>query len=227
MAFKKNQFAMRSAGFKVSPDEMDMVVNYQVHLPTIGTTYIGTTPVGGTTSTQAVVLKNTFPDYPRNILYAVAGSNTLGGTWTLNGKDQFGTTIQEIVVIPLTSNGGTQSGTKIFGQITSGTFSFLTGGSVGNGTPHLGLAYGTGSGNVNKFGLPVKLGAYTDVKSITWIDNATVTTFNGGTLGTAITNGNIDVTNSSFSGTKVVAATDKFIVNVRSSYVAEENYNNL
>lgn len=226
MALKKNQVALRQTGFKVSPDEMDFVVNYQIHLPTIGTTYMGTTAVGGTTSTQAVVMKNKVPDYPRNILYAVAGSNNLGGTWTLNGYNQFGEPQQEIVVIPVTSNGGTQSGTKIFGSVSGGTFSFISG-SVGNGTPHLGLAYGTGSGNVNKFGLPVKLGAVTDVKSITWIDNATVTTFNGGTLGTAITNGNIDVTNSSFSGTKVVAATDKFIVNVRSSYVAEENYNNL
>src|SRR3972149_2535283 len=97
MAFKKNQTAMRAAGFKVSPDEMDRVEIYQVHLPTIGTTYIGTTAVGGTTSTQALVLKNAVLDYPRNIMYAVAGSNALGGTWTVNGKNQFGDTIQEVV----------------------------------------------------------------------------------------------------------------------------------
>jgi hypothetical protein len=225
MAFKKNAFAMRSAGFKVSPDEMDRVETVQIHLPTISLVWIGTTPVGGTTSTQAVVITNNVPDYPRNLLYMVGGSNTLGGTWTVNGKDQFGSSITEQVVIPLTSNGGTQNGTAIFGSVTSGTFSFLTGGSVGNGTPKLSMAFGTGAGNVGKFGLGVKIGAVTDVKSITWIDNATVTTFNGGTLGTAITNGNIDVVNHSFSGTKVVAATDKFIVRVRSSYVAEENYN--
>lgn len=227
MAFKKNQFALRQQGFKVSPDEMDVVTNYQVHLPTISLVWIGTTPVGGTTSTQAVVLTNKVPDYPRNLLYMVGGSNNLGGTWTVNGFTQFGVPVTEQVVIPVTANGGTQNGTAIFGSVTSGTFSFLTGGSVGNGTPKLSMAFGTGSGNVGKFGLPVKLGAVTDVKSIQWIDNATMTTFNGGTLGTAITNGNIDVANSSFSGTKVVAATDKFIVNVRSSYVAEENYNNL
>lgn len=209
---------MRFSGYKASADELDKVEQYTVQNPSVDPIWFGTTAVGGTTSTQALVITNKNADYPRNVVYAVAGSNTLGGTWTVNAKDQFGASWTEQVVIPLTANGGTVAGTKVAAQVLSGTFSFLTGGSVGNGSPRLGVAIGTSAALQHRFGLPDKIAAVSDVKRINWINNGTQTTFNGGTVNSTY----VGTTNHTFNGSAVVSQTDTFIVSMRSSFNPEE-----
>jgi hypothetical protein len=224
MSLKRTLPGIRFTGYKASADELDKVEQYTVQNPSIDPVWFGTTPVGGTTSVQALVLINKNADYPRNIAYAVAGSNVLGGTWVVNAKDQFGAAWTESVVIPLTANGGTVAGTKVAAQITSGTFSFLTGGSVGNGTPRLGVAIGTSAALQHRFGLPDKIAAVTDVKRINWVNNGTQTTFNGG----SVTSTYVGTANHTFNGSAVVSITDSFSVSLRSSFNSEElNIQNL
>ena len=175
MALKMHFNDFLNAGNKVTPDELGYDQTYIVINPSIDTVWFGTTAVGGTTSTQAVVLTNKYADYPRNLNYQVAGSNALGGTWTVNGKDQFGNIQQESVVIATAVNGGSTLGTKIFSEVTNGTFSFISG-SVGNGTPKLGV--GT-AGTTTLFGLPAKLGGTTDIKVIRGSFNGVGTSTSG------------------------------------------------
>lgn len=224
---------MRAPGFKVSYDEMDSEVQYSILFPGTSNTWFGTTAVGTQGQSKALVVINKNADYPRNVKVSVAGSSgsTVGGTFILNGKDQFGNTIQESIVLSTVADGGTRAGTKVFAEVSSGTFNFSSTMDAGPGTPQVGQAGGgTAVGSLQAyFGLPVKLGAVSDVKRITWINNATPTTFLGGTVPSTGLSGTatvIGTAQSTFSGTANIALTDKFVITVRSSYVAEENYVN-
>jgi hypothetical protein len=135
-----------------------MVVN-----PSINASWFGTS-VGTQTQTIALGVINGYADYPRNlkvICRGVAGS-VVGGTVTINGKDQFGSVIQETITITPIIAGGTTNGTKIFSQVTSGTTAYGTG-DAGNGTTQVGV--GT-AGTTTLFGLPFKIGGTSDIKQI-------------------------------------------------------------
>jgi hypothetical protein len=161
MSFKKSQIALQTGVERVSPDELDAYEVYTVINPSteaLGPQFMGTAAVGGTSSVQALVVTNKYPDYPRNLTFVVVGTGAgMAGTLVLNGKDQFGSTITETFATGTAANGGTVSGTRVFGQITSGTVSLGT--AVGNGTSKLTFTPGTNC----LFGLPVKIGATTDV----------------------------------------------------------------
>lgn len=176
--FKRNQIALRDSTFAITPDEQDRYEVYTVVNPSISATWFGTTAVAGTSASSALVLVNAIADYPRNLVGAVAGSAAgLGGTWVVNGVNQFGGEITENLVITGASNGGTTVGTSIFAQVTSGTFNYGT--AVGSGTTKLGVDI---LGTTALFGLPVKIGAATDVKSVTYTTGAGAQTVNGGTI---------------------------------------------
>lgn len=213
MALKRFQPEVRMGGFKVSPDEMDIERQYVVMNPTVSPTWFGTTAVGTAGQSKALVLINRIADYPRNLAGAVAGSAGLGGTWVVNGKDQFGNTIQESLAIGTATNGGTTEGTKIFAQLTSGTFNFATASAAGNGTPRLGVGIAE---TTHLFGLPDKIAGTGDVKRITWNNNGTVTTVNGGTIGAYV-----GTANHTFKGTAALAITHSFVVSYRSSFNSE------
>lgn len=162
MSLKRSQPALRSKAQLVSPDESDRYEVYSVANPStdlLGPKFIGTAAVGGTSSVQAIVITNKYPDYPRNIEFNVNGTGAgMAGTLVINGFDQFGSAITETITANGTNNnGGTLAGTKVFGQFLSGTVSLGT--AVGNGTSQLRFATGTAC----LFGLPVKIGATTDV----------------------------------------------------------------
>lgn len=204
------------SGNKVTPDEIGWDLMYYVINPSIGTAVIGTTAIGGTVAQKALVLVNALPDYPRNLAYSVVGSNNLGGTWQVNGYDQFGNIISEAATISVVNGGGTAVGTKVFAEVTSGTFSFMTGGSVGNGTPNLGV--GTG-GTTALFGLPAKLGGTFDVKMISGsfggVGTSTVGTFVTGSAVAA----QVDTTNHAIKAPlDIQAGTTVYAIRFRPTY---------
>jgi hypothetical protein len=86
-------------------------------------------------------------DYPRNVIIT---SGTVTGTVTINGIDQYGDTVQEILTI---TSGGTTTGAQAFAFITSIVYDVATG--TGNISTQMG----------SKVGLPVDL-SYTGLKSV-------------------------------------------------------------
>ena len=162
MALKKWHTDFQQAGNKVTPDELGWDQMYYIINPSIDTKWVGTTAIGGTAATKPLVLINGILDYPRNLQMGVQGTNDMSGTWVVNGIDQFGQVIQESGTCASSTAGGTVVGTKVFAEVTSGTFNFSAG-SVGNGTTTLGV--GT-AGTTALFGLPARLGGTFDVKMI-------------------------------------------------------------
>lgn len=223
MAFKKSQPGLQFGGQRVSADEMDIVRQYVVMNPNVSPTFVGTASGTSTQGTALIVLNKNL-DYPRNLVYAVehtAGS-TAGGTWIVNGKNQFGETISETVAIGTATGGGTTAGTKVFAQVTSGTVNFTTM-SPGAATAKIGGAIGTAAGLVGYFGLPDKLGAISDVKSITFRSVGTANGVNGGTIDSAV----VGTAYSTFNGTSIIAVTDAYVVNYRPTFANQENVQTL
>lgn len=226
MSLKKYFPDFQFGGNKVSADEIDQYVTYRVDNPTTSATWIGTTAVGTSTQAKALVLINKVPDYPRNLFVTTSGSNDLGGTFVVNGKDQFGQTITESIGFGTVVTPGTSAiGTKIFAEVTSGTWTFAVG-SAGSGTPKLGVAVGGTAGSLATFGLPVKIGAVSDVKRITWLKTAAgpgvVTTLDGGTISSSL----VSTSKHSFNGTAALGTADTFIVTIKSTYDSSQEVNN-
>lgn len=217
MALKKTEPAVRFANYRVSADEMDIVRTYTVFAPSVSATWFGT---AASASAVAVGITNVLADYPRNFLFTMLGvAGGMGGTCVVNGKDQFGNTIQETVSFGSAAGGGTVAGTKVFASISSATATPVGLGGTAVGTVSLGVAIGTAVGVAHKFGLPDKLGRAADVKGITWVTTNTPTALLGGTVSTLV-----DSTYSAFSGTQILASgLDRFVVRYKSSYSAEEN----
>lgn len=222
MSLKKYFPDFQFSGNKVSPDELDMYDQYAVIFPGTSQTAIGTTAVGTSTQAKALVLINAVPDYPRNLFASCSGSNDLGGTFVVNGFDQFGQTISESIGFATVVSPGTSAvGSKIFAKVTSGTWTFAAG-SAGSGTPKLGVAYGGTAGSTSWFGLPIKIGAVSDVKRITITKNFVPTTLNGGTVNSTI----VSTTTHAFAGTANIGTADTFVVTAKSTYDSSQEVNN-
>lgn len=220
MSLKRYFPDVRMGGNKVDPDEVNARYQYQVHLPSISATGLGTCEVTGDAS-QAVVFTNTTLDYPRNVLLRLLGvAGGQGGSLTINGFNQFGEAQAETIGFATAAGGGTVAGTKIFDRVTTGTVTAAGLGGTAIGTASVGYASGTTAGIAHLFGLPVRIGAASDVRRLTWIDNATVTALSGGTIASLI-----GTANHTFAGTKVVAATDKFVVEILSTFNNENKSN--
>jgi hypothetical protein len=182
---KRYEPALRFGGFgtqppvgQVTPDEIDRYEVLTINPSGAVTTFIGTAAVAGTSGTSAVVLTSILPDWPRNVEFAIAGSAAgMAGTLTLNGVDQFGSVVQEVIALGTASNGGTTAGTKVFAQFSSGTIVYGT--AVGGGTPRIGL--GT-TGTTALLGLPFKVGGTTDLKILAWNVGTGAVAINGGTI---------------------------------------------
>ena len=167
---------------KVSPDEVDRYEIYPIIHPTDSLTWIGTCAGGTSAQAKALVLINKLADYPRNLAVSVVGTNDVGGSMTVNGKDQFGVSISETIGAGTAAKGTpafVAYGTKIFSEVTSGTFTFAAG-SAGSGSAQLGFG---SVGTSTYFGLPTKIASTADVKGINYSLGGTQTTFNGGTIG--------------------------------------------
>lgn len=221
MALKKWAPDFAYSGNKVTPDEVGWDQMYYIINPAVSAVFVGTTAIGGTAASRALVMTNGQPmlDYPRNLMMGVQGTNATSGTWVVNGYDQFGNTIQESGTCASSTAGGTVQGTKVFAEVTSGTFNFSSG-SVGNGTPKLGV--GTG-GTTALFGLPAKLGKTTDVKMISGSYMGQGTQTMGTFIGSATVAANVDTANHSVKAPfDVPVGTSIYAVRYRPSYVVND-----
>ena len=216
---KKHFPDIRFSGNLVTPDEMDQYIKYDVINPGTSLTWVGTCAAGTNAQAKALVLINKSLDYPRNLMYGVVGTNDVGGSWTVNGYDQFGVTVTETVGNGTVAKGTpafSNVGTQIFAEVTSGTFTFATG-SAGNGSAQLGVPLGGTDGSIAYFGLPTKISAITDVKSITYMTEFAPKTLDGGTISTTL----VDATNHRFCGTADLDGTTSYSVTINPKYNAE------
>ncbi len=206
-----------TAGAQVQQRDIDQYDLIAIDSPSVSNAWIGTAAGGTNAQVKALVVVNAVCDYPRNLLYSVIGTNDVGGTWTVNGFDQFGSAVTETAGFGTKAAGtpaGSVFGTAIFAKVTSGSWTFASG-SAGNGSAQVGFGtLSNGSAQSNWFGLLAKLGGTSDVKTITWITTNTVTTLAGGTaLGTLVGfQGNGSLPSSAFQGTSGVAVTDHYKV---------------
>lgn len=203
------------SGGQVSPKDIDRYERINTGILSISATWVGTAAGGTSTQAKALVLINKLLDYPRNLLYSAVGTADMGGTWVVNGKDQFGQIISETVANGTVAAGTPAfavAGTKIFAEVTSGTFTVATG-AVGAGSARLGVAIGTAGTAAFKLGLLTKIAGSTDVKAITWVKENVATTLGGGTIGAYV-----DVTNHAFTGTSIMAGTESYSVLLKSSF---------
>lgn len=209
---KKHHADFTFSGNRVTPDEYDEILSYQVQNPAVAGNFYGT---AASASAVAVGLTNVKADYPRNVRLTILGvAGGMGGTGVVNGYDQFGRYTTETLGFATANAGGTVSGTKIFAEISSATVTPVGAGGTAVGTITLGVASGTAAGITTLFGLPWKIKAITDVKSITWINQGTVTAVGGGTITSSLVN----TSSHSFMGTSVVAITDAYVVRVKPTY---------
>lgn len=195
---------------QVSPGDIDQYEFVNVDTPAVDTAWFSAGTTTGTTPV-ALQLKNLLGEWPRNLFYNYTGG-TVGGTFVVNGIDQFGVPFTETVALGSQSSNGSVYGTAIAFKVNSGTFSGNT--SVA-GTMTVG--YGTtanGSASSNWFGLWTKIAGTSDVKNIRWSNNGTVLGLNKGTaIGTLI-----DATRHAFQGTAGVAITDTYTVTVNPTF---------
>lgn len=213
---KQSQNAFGPAKEQITPDEIDRYEQYIVANPVTSATWGGTAAGGTSTQAKALVLINKNLDYPRNLLYGVVGTADMGGSWTVNGKDQFGQVQSETVALG-TAAAGTPAvavaGTAIFAQLTSGTFTVATG-AVGIGSAQLGVAIGTSATAKYWLGLPSKIGAVEDVKTISWSKSLVQTTLNGGTVDSTL----VSTTTHAIAGTGIMGGTETFVVSFKPTY---------
>lgn len=140
-------------------------------------------------------------DYPRNLLYTLvdAASNTLEAVFVATGTDQFGATVSETVTVDY-SVAATTAGTQIFATVTS--VSITPTNQAASDTASVGVAV---AADVASFGLPKKLGAVTDVKSVNWIDAGTSKNQN-------IDSTSVVVARSCFRPEQTVDAADDYVI---------------
>lgn len=219
---KKHHPDFRFNDNRVTPDEIDGPQQYVVAFPSASATYIGTSAGGTAGQAKALVFLSAKPDYPRNLLYGVVGTHDTGGTWVVSGKDQFGDTITETVgwgTLAAGTPAGASAGTKIFAEVTGGTFTHA---GVGTGSARLGVAVGTGGTIQHYFGLPMRIASVNDVKNITWSSEFTSTPINKGTVASA---SYVGTARHTFNGTATIAGTQCFVVDVISTYNSEHEDN--
>lgn len=189
MALKKHYPDIAFSGNYVDPDEIDRYEVYTVQCPqaldSVGDAEacyaaIGTFAGGTSGQSKALVLQTSVTcDYPRTLRVAVTGTADLGGTATINGIDQFGTVISESIGFG-TQAAGTpgvgDNGTKVFAEVTSGTFTYA---GVGSGSANLGY---NANGTETLFGLPCKIAATADVIRYVAGTNSVPVVINKGTI---------------------------------------------
>jgi len=212
---RESNYEFVQAGGQVTPNEIDRYERLNTGILSVSSTWVGTAASGTATQAKALVLINKLLDHPRNVLYGVVGTADCGGSWTINGYDQFGQPINETVALA-TAVAGTPAravaGTKIFASVTSGTFT-ATSTTVGAALGQIGVAIGTSTTAAFKLGLLTKIASTADVRMITWVKENVVTTLGGGTI-----EAYVDATNHAFTGSAIMAGTESYNVLLKPSF---------
>lgn len=212
-----------NAGPLVQPKDEDNYQFVNINNPSVDTKWFGSFSGGTAGTNNPITLLNSLAEWPRNAFYTIIGvaGGTFGGTFTANWIDQFGSVIQEKVVVASAAPAVGVYGTAIVQKFLSGTFASQ--GSSGGSTGTAQIGYGTlsnGSAQSNWFGLMTRIAGTSDVKNIRWTNNGTVTGLNAGTkLGTLVgydTNGSLP--NNVFQGTSGVQVTDTYTVTFAPTY---------
>jgi hypothetical protein len=221
---KKHHADIRFSANKVTPDEVDRYEKTLIIYPSASATWLGTAAAITGSTSGTFVLASQIMDYPRTPLVTLtcASSTITVGTVSLTGTDQFGKAITEDISLSGTS-GVVRAGTNIFKKVTAASITTGNTGAQGTAlaTVTLGVAIGTTAGQVARFGLGYKIGAASDVKMVTWINNGTSTTITEGTVVSTLAS----AASHSFAGTKIVAATDIYVVEGVPTYNAESEVN--
>ncbi len=206
-------YGMSQAGQKVAPDELDVYTQYIVTHPGLLTTSLGTAE---SASPVAITFTNVTPDYPRNVLFSILGvAGGMGGTVVVNGRNQFGEAISETMSLGTANGGGTVAGTKVFARLSSATVTPVGLGGTAIGTARLGYAVGTAAGIVAKLGMPVKLGAVSDIRSVTRSGQGVGgSAINGGT----VTSAHVDLVNHAYLSPAILGGSEIYTFTIKSTF---------
>lgn len=221
MALKQNFPEMYISGQKVTADEFDQDLTYTVINPDVGTARLGTATVTGD-GLGTLVGPGIFTDFPRAVSLSILGvAGGMGGTATVTGKDQFGNSISESIGFATAAGGGTALGTKVFSRI--GTVTATIAGLGGTAIGSIYLGYSTTAENAAMVvGLPVRIGAASDLKRVTWHDagvSKAISVGTGGTIGTAVAG--TAMSSVTLTGLAGFATADSYTFVYRSSFNAE------
>ncbi len=221
MSLKRSRPETRFNGEKVDPDEINRYENYYIILPSSSTSWFGTAAIGTATQVKAFTITNRAADYPRNALLTIgADSGTLiNGSAYVVGEDHFGVAQTETFGIALGTSPQSVAGTKIFSQITAATVTFGTAQVAFLGTASLGVATGVTAGSqVFAFGLPVKIGAASDVVAL-----SRIALFTGAAVQAGTPSAMVSTTLHAFLGTTALGTADSYYVRVLSTYNSEND----
>ena len=180
---------------------------YMILKPEIGTGVVVSTEDISGGDVAACTLVRTELDYPRNLLYTLsdASGDTLEGSFTVIGTDQFGEVVTETVTVDYDAAAAV-AGTQIFATITSVEF-HDSANAAASDTASVGVAI---AADVASFGLPNKIGAVTDIIGINWIDGGVSKVQN-------IDSTSIVVARHCFRPEQTVVAADDYIITYKSS----------
>jgi hypothetical protein len=196
-------------GGKIKPSEVEETKQYvYLKVSANDSAVINACALGSVTSANGTITLG-YPDYPRSLLatFTETGGTAWTGTATITGKNQFGESVSEAFSCV---NLGTSAvaGTKVFDQITAMS---VVVGTYGTGAVDLKVGYAIGTPNA-KLGLYTKISKATDVKRVTWVDNATVKP------GTVV----VDTTHHAIAPTDALNAQDDYVVLVRPNYESDD-----
>lgn len=193
-------------GGEIRPSEIDDVKQYIYSKPAVGDSAIVAT-IPGNVTTGTVTLAEL--DYPRNL--SVKFVENSGTAWvctvTVTGKNQFGEAITETFT---NTNEGTVTvdGAKIFHSLSAVTAAHAS----GTAADDIAIGYCISAGTA-KLGLFTKISKNTDVRRVTWVDNAVT---KPGTV-------EVDTTYHAIIPSATVAAADDYVVWVKPNYAGNDD----
>lgn len=181
--------------------------SYNILKPSVSSIYVVNVEDISGGDVAACTLVRPILDYPRNLLYTLtdAASDTLEGSFTTIGTDQFGNVVTETVAVDY-DVAATGAGTQIFATITSVEF-HDSANAAASDTASVGVAV---TADVASFGLPDEIAATTDVININWIDAGVTKTQN-------IDATSIVIARNCFRPEQTVVAADDYVVTYKST----------
>ena len=186
---------------KISPAKLDRYEQYCVIKPSESATwFVNEEDISGGDVAEATVA-NERADYPRNLLLTTTenSGSDLAVSAAITGEDQFGAPITE--TIATTGGTGTAAGSKIFAKVTAVALTVTNGAA----SDVCSLGYVIAASDTAKIGLPAKIGAYTDIKAVTQIDNGTAK------MEETVT-GDVDTTYHAYMPNSDIVAEDDYVI---------------